>query len=405
MEIILSKNKHAFYDPNNSPYYRFKIKGENLDKKDLFGKSDPYLIFYRKMPNGSYSKVFRSETIMKTLNPSWDKFQIRVWDLCGGDMTQEIKVECYDWDRFSSDDLIGEATFTLEKVLSPDAINSFDLIHPKYKATKKNYKNSGKLVFESVKLVEVYSFIEYLRGGLEINLMVAIDFTASNGDPKSKSSLHYIHEDDKDNAYMKAIRSVGSILAAYDKDQMVPVYGYGAILPNGYVSHCFPLNGNESNPEVYGVQGILDVYQQTLLKVALCGPTNFASVIKNVSDIARNEMERNPYKYYVLLILTDGEICDMEETTDAIVEAANDLPVSIVITGIGYANFKNMDKLDGDDDALKSTSGVKAQRDIVQFVPFNKYSDQPQLLAQETLAEIPEQVMSYMTMRKIKPVK
>ena len=379
-------------------YYRFKIKGEDLDKKDLFGKSDPYFILYRKMPNGSYSKLFQSETIMKTLNPSWDKFKIRVWDLCGGKMTQDIKVECYDWDRLSSDDLIGEATFTLEKLLSPGASKTIELIHPKLKS-KKKYKNSGKLVFETVKLIKVPTFIEFLRGGLEVSLMVAIDFTGSNGNPKSKSSLHYIHSDGGGNAYMKAIRSVGSILAAYDKDQMFPAYGFGAKLPDGNVSHCFPLNGNDKNPEVCGIDGVMKAYKETLSKVELWGPTYFSGIIKNTSKIAKEEMEKNPYKYFVLLILTDGVINDMDGTIDAIVKASNSYPLSIVITGIGYADFGDMDRLDSDDRSLKSSSGVKAQRDIVQFVPFNKYFDQSQLLARETLAEIPRQVSEYMIMK------
>lgn len=33
---------------------------------------------------------------------------------------------------------------------------------------------------------------EYVAGGLQFNLMVAIDFTGSNGDPRDKASLHSI---------------------------------------------------------------------------------------------------------------------------------------------------------------------------------------------------------------------
>jgi hypothetical protein len=34
---------------------------------------------------------------------------------------------------------------------------------------------------------------------------------------------------------------------AADSDKRVPLYGFGAKLPDGRVSHCFPLNGNPSN--------------------------------------------------------------------------------------------------------------------------------------------------------------
>ena len=48
---------------------------------------------------------------------------------------------------------------------------------------------------------------------------------------------------------------MASVLAPYDSDQLIPVFGFGARLPpDGLVSHCFPLNFNEQKPEVYGVQ-------------------------------------------------------------------------------------------------------------------------------------------------------
>ena len=54
---------------------------------------------------------------------------------------------------------------------------------------------------------------------------------------------------------MFAIKSVGSVLAPYDTDQMIPVFGFGARLPpGGQVSHCFPLSFNYHNPEVNGIQ-------------------------------------------------------------------------------------------------------------------------------------------------------
>ena len=58
----------------------------------------------------------------------------------------------------------------------------------------------------------------------------------------------------------------------------------------------------------------------------------------------------------------------MQQTIDIIYNMA-DLPVSIVIVGIGQANFDKMVKLDGDD-GLYNSKGEICKRDIVQFVPF-----------------------------------
>lgn len=67
----------------------------------------------------------------------------------------------------------------------------------------------------------------------------------------------------------------------------------------------------------------------------------------------------------------------MERTIDKIVEGSG-LPMAVVIVGVGNAEFDNMDRLDGDDEALFSTYVNKyAQADIVQFVPFDEYKNDP----------------------------
>lgn len=47
-------------------------------------------------------------------------------------------------------------------------------------------------------------------------LQVAIDFTASNGDPRNSCSLHYIHPF-QPNEYLKALVAVGEICQDYDR--------------------------------------------------------------------------------------------------------------------------------------------------------------------------------------------
>ena len=68
-------------------------------------------------------------------------------------------------------------------------------------------------------------FVDYLAGGTEINLVVAIDYTGSNGDPRKPGTLHYIHRDGQLNDYEKALTAVGAIVARYDSDKMFPVLG------------------------------------------------------------------------------------------------------------------------------------------------------------------------------------
>lgn len=209
------------------------------------------------------------------------------------------------------------------------------------------------------------------------------------------------------NQYMHALMSVGGILEQYDTDKMYPVYGFGGrLLESMKVSHCFALNGNIFRPEVHGVQGILGVYQHAIHKAGLLGPTYFSPIIQYVIGYCSQKMqEMSQYnqQYTILLILTDGAIMDMQQTIDAIV-AASGLPLSIVIVGVGQADFSSMQELDADDAPLYSHQYRQYQtRDIVQFVPYMKYSHDPTSLAREVLREIPGQIVKYFQGARIQP--
>ena len=80
--------------------------------------------------------------------------------------------------------------------------------------------------------------------------------------------------------------------------------------------------------------------------------------------------------YTTCLILTDGCIHDMQETISKIVYAST-LPLSIIIVGIGNADFSAMEQLDGDDVVLRDQMGNPVRRDIVQFVPFSGFRGRP----------------------------
>ena len=102
------------------------------------------------------------------------------------------------------------------------------------------------------------------------------------------------------------------------------------------------------------------------------------------------------------MILTDGEITDLDDTIDQIV-LGSDLPLSIIIVGIGAANFDKMDVLDGDDEPLYSKKYKKHwSRDIVQFVPYKDFKDGVKL-TQKVLEEVPGQLTDYFKAKNIKP--
>ena len=242
-------------------------------------------------------------------------------------------------------------------------------------------------------------FVDYLSGGLEMQLTVAIDFTGSNGDPRKPGTLHYIHRDGQLNDYEKALSAVGSVVGKYDTDQKFPVVGFGAKY-GGVINHCFQVG---SKQEAHGVKEIIDAYRQTFRTgLVMSGPTVFAEIISVVASQARSKQEASrrigKQHYHILLILTDGAVTDVMQTKAAI-QAASDAPMSIVIVGIGNADFSTMQFLDD----FQSQQGGE-QRDICQFVEFERYRHNRMQLTQATLDEIPDQVVSYFHGNAIMPL-
>lgn len=206
-------------------------------------------------------------------------------------------------------------------------------------------------MIKKFEFTERHTFLDYVFGGCRINLSLAIDYTQSNGKIHQSNSLHYYKKGETVmNQYMKAMDSIIDILNYYDYDKKINAYGFGAELNSAVpeTSDCFALNGNIFNPACNSKEEIWGCYLNCLKHVKLSGPTNCAKIIQNVIDRSKY-LKQTPknMNYEILLILTDGDITDMEETMDAIVEAS-DLPISIIIAGIGGDGFEKLIKLDAD---------------------------------------------------------
>ncbi|XP_030907589.2 copine-2 isoform X3 [Melopsittacus undulatus] len=363
------------------------MAGRKLDKKDLFGKSDPFLEFYKPGDDGKWMLVHRTEVVKYTLDPTWKPFTVPLVSLCDGDVEKLIKVVCYDYDSDGGHDFIGE--FQTSVAGMREAQDAFPLemecINPKKQKKKKNYKNSGIIIVNSCK--------------------VGIDFTASNGNPRDPSSLHYINPMGT-NEYLSAIWAVGQIIQDYDSDKMFPALGFGAQLPPDWkVSHEFAINFNPTNPFCSGVEGIVQAYSACLPHIRFYGPTNFSPIVNHVARFASQATQQEAAsQYFILLIITDGVISDMDETRHAVVQASK-LPMSIIIVGVGNADFAAMEFLDGDSRVLRSHTGEEAVRDIVQFVPFRDFRNAPkETLAKAVLAELPQQVVQYFKHQNLPPI-
>uniref|UniRef100_A0AAQ5Y373 C2 domain-containing protein n=1 Tax=Amphiprion ocellaris TaxID=80972 RepID=A0AAQ5Y373_AMPOC len=380
---------HAEEISGNNGYVELSFQAKKLDDKDLFSKSDPFMEIYRINDDETEQLVHRTEVIKNNLNPVWEPFKVSLISLCSCDEDRKLKCLVWDHDSRGKHDFIGEfyATFReMQKISSGNKV-SWDCVNPKYKQKKRNYKNSGVVILTDLKLHRVYSFLDYIMGGCQIHFTVAIDFTASNGDPRNSCSLHYINPY-QPNEYLKALIAVGEICQDYDSDKRFSALGFGARIPPNYEVSV--------SVRAVSIQGVVEAYQNCLPKIQLYGPTNVSPIINRIAKLSAGDGNiKDASRYHILLILTDGVVTDMADTREAIVRGSYQ-PLSIIIVGVGNADFTDMQILDGDDGVLRSPKGEPVLRDIVQFVPFRDFKTaSPAALAKCVLAEVPKQVVEY----------
>lgn len=100
-------------------------------------------------------------------------------------------------------------------------------------------KPGGKIVLREKRLIKRPTFMDFLKDGEQINLIIGIDYTAQNGNPNFPDSLH-AYKKEGSNAYETAMKCCAQVLLNYDYDKKVAIYGFGAI------PHLPTYNSNET---------------------------------------------------------------------------------------------------------------------------------------------------------------
>jgi hypothetical protein len=208
------------------------IQFKNTEGGGFFNKSDPFFELQRKRKSVKggfmWDCVFRSRQVNNNLSPIWSDACVELSTLCDGDLGYKFRIAVLDYDEGSDHDLMGSFEVSvnelLEAVTEGADLSSVENVNTdKAFVVKKGGDEVGKVVIisastsgiqeetagEEQKEPEVTippenaeediediggediviapdeldppDFIDYVSGGCQLNVMVAIDFAASNG--------------------------------------------------------------------------------------------------------------------------------------------------------------------------------------------------------------------------------
>ncbi|GER49043.1 calcium-dependent phospholipid-binding protein [Striga asiatica] len=220
----------------------------NLVNKDVFSKSDPFLRISRTIESGHSVPICKTEVVNDNLNPTWKPVFLTMQQFVSKE--NPLLIECFDFNSDGNHALIGKlqkSVAELETLNQSRAGANF--FAPSSKRHHHDKVLKSQLFVDGFVEKQLYSFLDYISSGFELNFMVAVDFTASNGDPRSPESLHYIDHTGRLNSYQRAIREIGEVIQFYDSDRRFPAWGFGGRMPDGKISHCFNLNGSPADFE------------------------------------------------------------------------------------------------------------------------------------------------------------
>lgn len=391
MQIIYQRTGRA------SRSFAIQISCNGVKNVEFFSKSDPFLRISRGATADTIGKdpktlqerdwvyLYKTEPKKNDLNPVFPEFNMNSIELCQENPATPLKIELMDYDSSKSHKLIGTAFTSVQRILGGERV---------LQAFTPDGKPAGTinlLKFNEVKNVEM---TDYISSGLQINVGMAVDFTTSNGNLNDPNGLHFLDPSGKNNQYQEAITQVGKALIPYDTDKQIAALGFGAAF-NGKALPSFFLSGNtQNNPNVQSWEGVLAAYKTFVPHATLSGPNNFTPVINLIKEQAQGAVKLGTNNYYVLLILTSGQINDIDDTIKAIVDCSA-LPMSILILGVGNGPWDGMKRLDSDDGVLRAKTGEPAKRDIVSFVAFNEVKQNDYKLGEKLLKPLPAQINHY----------
>jgi hypothetical protein len=359
---------------------KIQLEAKQVDKKDIFGKSDPYFFIFKSTQQG-WSEVFRSEIIKNTLNPTWRQFSLSADVLGGLSNNTALRIEVWDWDRNKKDDFIGAAVISLSEILTSGF--EIPLIEQKKKMKNKNYENSGVLKVINAIVETHFSFVDFLLEGGWIGFGFAVDFTVRNGHSSLRNSLHYI-ETSKKTRYEELILSFNEFLQEYNQSS-IKVYGFGAssarLKP---VSGFFSLKQESRDFDFSSMNEFLSCYRDSIPLIVFSEDSNLCPLIEDFQNSLKNQSNGG---YFILFIMLCCEVSSVIALQEQLAKTSSS-PLSIVFIEVSNHMINS-------ESTFRPSSFSSQSRENILFIRLKDFQS-PSKASSFVLDRLPHQLEDYL---------
>ena len=356
----------------------------------LFGDFSGMKTYYKIVSLGNQYEpinklVYESETINKNKKKKkvFNQKTIPLSDLSQDDALEDNMVEISFINKNLSDEL-GKYNGSISRLLEGDInLNLKENKRAKIICRKKNF----------------FSLIDYFERDIHLNTTLAIDFSETN-----EINTHHLEEGET-TVFGKLMKNFIDLLWPYNDDEFFYIYGYGFEFNNGNIEDAslYPINRSVESPSTQK-DNILSAYSN-FLKVINFSKTksNFNLIIKKFNEKIKGDIDLYDInEYNVLLLFANNDIYNNDEFINEIILSSN-LPISVVIIGLGKGPFKQLENVQKNFMNLKDINNNKAKRKNFKFVSFNDLDKNYQKTVKNALIGIPDHMIEFFTLKNINP--
>lgn len=392
--------------------YHTELSITNLKSPNWVSDTDPYIKILKYIQTGpkipenitqtasqDWTVVHFTEYKVNELNPQFKEFVLPSGFGNNNNLEWPLKAEVWCWNA-SEHWLMGTCYFTIKQLV--DQYRSYELMN-------QSKANVGTLNIKTFRAERNYDILDYFQSGLQINTVMLVDFSESNGDPKKQDSLHAVEEVSKGSksTYQLVLDSISPTLFWYDFDHTIPLFGMAAKFPVLRIDEqkdFFRVIGRSESQRVPGSPEMLThFYKSVFAYLSGCEPTKLRPAIDAMNDWTANQITLKQYMYSLLVVFTDGLIGDFEDCIPSLIKSC-ELPISIIIIGVGVSNFEDFEKYKSGTGEwrLQDKKGTTMNRDMLQMINFFK-SAHPIEVCNKMMGTLSNQIMNYYQSRGIFP--